>query len=110
MQSNTSEQARRAAAKRGRLGRSGVKEGRGHPSTSEPDYTKEEVAFMNAMQHFKDTTGYRFPTWSQVLRVFKTLGYEPECPRKRQGLCQHHALAIAQEEHQEPRIGTGKYA
>lgn len=35
-----------------------------------------ELEFMNAMQEYKKTSGRMFPTWSEVLEVLKSLGYE----------------------------------
>jgi hypothetical protein len=50
------------------------------PTTSERDYSREEIEFMNAMQEYKRRSGRMFPTWSEVLEVLRSLGYEkPEC-------------------------------
>lgn len=45
------------------------------PTTCERDYTEEEVAFMNAMDEYKRTSGRMFPTCSEVLEVIRGLGY-----------------------------------
>ena len=46
------------------------------PSTCERDYSDAEVEFMHAIQDYKRTSGRMFPTWSEVLEVLQTLGYE----------------------------------
>jgi hypothetical protein len=48
------------------------------PTTFEKQYTPEEIAFMKAMQRFKDSTGKPFPTHGEVLRVVRDLGYEKD--------------------------------
>jgi hypothetical protein len=45
------------------------------PTTCERDYSEEEVAFMNAMDEYKRTSGRMFPTCSEVLEVIRGLGY-----------------------------------
>ena len=35
---------------------------------------------MRAMQRYKQTSGRMFPTWSEVLEVLKSLGYEKVGP------------------------------
>lgn len=45
------------------------------PTTCERDYSDEEVAFMNAMDEYKRTSGRMFPTCSEVLEVVRDLGY-----------------------------------
>jgi hypothetical protein len=45
------------------------------PTTCERDYSVEEVAFMNAMDEYKRTSGRMFPTCSEVLEVIRSLGY-----------------------------------
>lgn len=45
------------------------------PTTCERDYSIEEVAFMNAMDEYKRTSGRMFPTCSEVLEVIRSLGY-----------------------------------
>jgi hypothetical protein len=46
------------------------------PTTCERDYTDEELQFMSALDEYKRTSGRMFPTCSEVLEVFKGLGYE----------------------------------
>jgi hypothetical protein len=67
-----SEQASRAAYMRSKSNR---KHGQGHPATADLIYTKEELEFHAAIRAFQCDTGKKFPTWSEVLRVFKALGY-----------------------------------
>ena len=45
------------------------------PTTCERDYSDEEVEFMNALDHYKRTSGRMFPTCSEVLEVIRKLGY-----------------------------------
>lgn len=52
--------------------------GKGHPTTSDVDYSVEELEFMQAIQEFKNRSGRKFPTWSEVLRVVRLLGYAKE--------------------------------
>lgn len=47
----------------------------GHPATSEIDYKSDEMAFMAAMERFKNATGKKFPTWTEVLGVVRGMGY-----------------------------------
>ena len=46
------------------------------PTTCERDYSPEEVEFMSALDDYKRRSGRMFPTCSEVLEVFKSLGYE----------------------------------
>ena len=46
------------------------------PTTCERDYTSEEIEFMSAMDDYKRRSGRMFPTCSEVLEVFRSLGYE----------------------------------
>jgi hypothetical protein len=46
------------------------------PTTCERDYSPEEVAFMSALDDYKRRSGRMFPTCSEILEVFKSLGYE----------------------------------
>jgi hypothetical protein len=46
------------------------------PTTFEKQYTKDEMEFMTAMQHFKIRTGKAFPSHSEVLQVARSLGYQ----------------------------------
>jgi hypothetical protein len=50
------------------------------PTTCERDYTEAEMEFMSAMQLYKQASGRMFPTWSEVLEVLKSLGYEKVGP------------------------------
>ena len=45
------------------------------PTTCERDYSDEEVEFMNALEQYKRTSGRMFPTCSEMLEVFRSLGY-----------------------------------
>lgn len=46
------------------------------PATCERDYSIAEMEFMQAMQEYKYASGRNFPTWSEVLEVLRSLGYE----------------------------------
>ncbi len=46
------------------------------PTTCERDYSLAEMEFMQAMHDYKQRSGRMFPTWSEVLEVLKSLGYE----------------------------------
>ena len=64
------EQVRRAATRNSR--------GTGRfvdPTTREKDHTENEMEFISAMQRYQQTSGRKFPTWSEVLEVVTTLGY-----------------------------------
>jgi hypothetical protein len=67
-----SEQARRAAEARRDSGRRRFVD----PATSERDYTAAEWEFLRAIQDYKRSSGRMFPTWSEVLEVVRSLGYE----------------------------------
>ncbi len=45
------------------------------PTTCERDYTSDEIEFMKAMDDYKRRSGRQFPTWSEVLEVVRSLGY-----------------------------------
>lgn len=45
------------------------------PTTCERDYATEELEFMQALDHYKRTSGRMFPTCSEILEVVKSLGY-----------------------------------
>ena len=45
------------------------------PTTCERDYTSEEIAFMGALDEYKRQSGRMFPTCSEILEVFRNLGY-----------------------------------
>ncbi|WP_205679144.1 hypothetical protein [Aquisphaera insulae] len=67
-----SEQASRAARARQVSGRRRFVD----PTTCERDYSEAEMEFMMAMNEYKKASGRMFPTWSEVLEVLRTLGYE----------------------------------
>jgi hypothetical protein len=46
------------------------------PAPPEVVPSTAEVEFINAMQEYKKASGRMFPTWSEVLEVLKSLGYE----------------------------------
>ena len=46
------------------------------PTTCERDYTTAEVEFMAALDEYKRRNGRMFPTCSEILEVFRSLGYE----------------------------------
>jgi len=50
------------------------------PTTCERDYTPEELAFMNALDEYKRTSGRMFPTCSEILEVITALGYRKASP------------------------------
>ncbi len=64
--------ASRAAQARQRSGRRRLVD----PTTCDRDYTAAEQEFMQAMQEYKRRSGRMFPTWSEVLEVLVSLGYE----------------------------------
>lgn len=66
------EQAARAAVARQSSGRRRFVD----PTTCERDYEAAELEFMMAMQEYKKRSGRMFPTWSEVLEVIRSLGYE----------------------------------
>jgi hypothetical protein len=46
------------------------------PTTCEREYSEAEMEFMMAMNEYKRKSGRMFPTWSEVLEVLRSLGYE----------------------------------
>ncbi len=52
------------------------------PTTCERDYSLDEVEFMKAMDDYKRKNGRMFPTWSEVLEVVRSLGYEKQAKEK----------------------------
>jgi hypothetical protein len=42
------------------------------------EYTlnEEELEFIRAVDHYKKTYGKPFPTWSEILHILKSMGYE----------------------------------
>ena|SRR5438105_429997 len=70
---------RRASAKATRAAQARQVSGRRRfvdPATCERDYSSEEMEFMQAMQAYKAQSGRMFPTWSEVLEVLRSLGYD----------------------------------
>ncbi len=41
-------------------------------------FDEEETIFLRAIDKFKRDTGTKFPTWSQALKILKSLGYSRE--------------------------------
>ena len=70
------EQACRAATARHANGRRRIAD----PSICENDNSENEMELMRAMQRYHQTSGRMFPTWSEVLEVLKSLGYEKVGP------------------------------
>lgn len=52
------------------------KKNQGNPAVSEVYYSDEESEFLRAMDEFKMSTGKRFPTLVEALRVLRSLGWE----------------------------------
>ena len=46
------------------------------PTASEADLQQAELEFVQAMQQYKEQSGRMFPTWSEVLEVLTSLGYQ----------------------------------
>jgi hypothetical protein len=70
----TSPDARRAAPAVGAANVSGRR--RLFESTiCDPEYTAEERELFQAMEAYKQSSGRKFPTWSEVLEVVQSLGY-----------------------------------
>ncbi len=67
-----SAQAVRAATARHASGRRRLVD----PATCEREYSPEELEFMQAMYAYKQSSGRMFPTWSEVLEVLRSLGYD----------------------------------
>jgi len=66
------DQACRASAARNVSGRRRYVD----PTTTDRDYSAAEMEFMQAMLKYKQTSGRMFPTWSEVLEVLQSLGYQ----------------------------------
>jgi hypothetical protein len=66
------EQATRAAKARQCSGRRRFVD----PTTCDREYSQAELEFMLAMNDYKQKSGRMFPTWSEVLEVLRSLGYE----------------------------------
>jgi hypothetical protein len=45
------------------------------PTTCERDYNNDEIAFMQALDAYKRSSGRMFPTCSEILEVVRSLGY-----------------------------------
>jgi hypothetical protein len=45
------------------------------PATCERDYDSSELEFMQALETYKNESGRRFPTCSEMLTVLRSLGY-----------------------------------
>lgn len=54
----------------------------GHHATSEHDFTSDETEFLMAIDRFKVQTGKKFPTWLDVMAVFRSLGYHKDEPEE----------------------------
>ena len=48
------------------------------PTTFEKQYTDDELEFMTAMQRYKVQSGKTFPSYGEVLRVARDLGYDKD--------------------------------
>jgi hypothetical protein len=46
-----------------------------NPATADRIYTDEEREFLRAIDQFQTRTGKRILAWSEVLDIFKSLGY-----------------------------------
>ena len=44
--------------------------------------SQEEFQFIKAIEKFKAKTGKVFLSWSEVLKIFKELGYKKTPPKK----------------------------
>ena len=64
-----------ALERRGGDRRTGERRRQVDPTTCERDYDDEELDFMQAMDEYKRDFCRPFPTWSEVLEVFKAMGY-----------------------------------
>ena len=64
--------SRRASRARNKSGRRRLVD----PTTCERDYSAAEMEFMQAIQVYKHESGRMFPTWSEVLEVLQSLGYQ----------------------------------
>ena len=69
----------KASAKARRAGNAAHASGRRRfvdPATCDRDYSGAEMEFLGAIQEYKRSSGRMFPTWSEVLEVVRSLGYE----------------------------------
>lgn len=46
------------------------------PTTTERQYSADEIEFMKAMDAYKRDNHRPYPTWSEVLDVFRSLGWK----------------------------------
>ena len=46
------------------------------PATCDREYSEPEWEFLRAIEEYKRSSGRLFPTWSEVLEVVRSLGYE----------------------------------
>jgi hypothetical protein len=46
------------------------------PTECEPDHTAAVDEFQHAMEKYKQQSGRKFPTWSEVLEVLVSVGYQ----------------------------------
>jgi hypothetical protein len=46
------------------------------PTACEPDHTAAVDEFQHAMEKYKQQSGRKFPTWSEVLEVLVSVGYQ----------------------------------
>ena len=53
------------------------------PTSCERDVTAAEQEFQQATQAYKQRSGRLFPTWSEVLEVLQSLGYEKVAEARR---------------------------
>lgn len=67
----------RAVATKARTAGSGT---RPNPATSDRGYTDDESEFIGAIRAYQDRTGRKFPAWSEVLDVIRSLGYAKPAP------------------------------
>lgn len=74
---------RRASAQAARASQARQASGRRRfvdPATCDREYSGAELEFMQAMHEYKTRSGRMFPTWSEVLEVLRSLGYEKAQP------------------------------
>lgn len=46
-----------------------------HHATTDHIFDSDETEFLAAIEEFKEASGKKFPTWTDALRVMKSLGY-----------------------------------
>ncbi len=63
-------------ARAGKTGRSSTRRPPSTPPARDNSASAAEAELMNAMQAYKEWSGRMFPTWSEVLEVLKSLGYQ----------------------------------